>query len=92
MNISELKSKKLADLRDIARSLGLTGYSGLRKQDLIYLILETEAEVASTRREAALWLELQLRLRIQLDPHLAQLLHLNPAKDDQAGKTSKENF
>ena len=52
MNISELKSKKLADLRDIARSLGLTGYSGLRKQDLIYLILETEAEVESTRREA----------------------------------------
>ena len=53
MNISELKSKKLADLRDIARGLGLTGYSGLRKQDLIYLILETEAEVASTRREAS---------------------------------------
>ena len=53
MNISELKSKKLADLRDIARSLGLTGYSGLRKQDLIYLILETEAEVASNRRDAS---------------------------------------
>ena len=53
MNISELKRKKLADLRDIARGLGLSGYSGLRKQDLIYLILETEAEVASTRREEA---------------------------------------
>ena len=52
MNISELKSKKLPDLRDIARSLGLKGYSGLKKQDLIYLILETEAEVESTRREA----------------------------------------
>ena len=48
MNISDLKSKKLADLRDVARDLGLTGYSGLRKQDLIYLILETEAEVAAT--------------------------------------------
>ncbi len=52
MNISDLKSKKLADLRDIARGLGLTGYSGLRKQDLIYLILETEAEVAATHTSA----------------------------------------
>ncbi len=50
MKISELKSKKLADLRDIARGLGLTGYSGLRKQDLIYLILETEAEAEATQR------------------------------------------
>lgn len=53
MNISDLKSKKLADLRDIARDLGLTGYSGLRKQDLIYLILETEAEVAATNSSEA---------------------------------------
>lgn len=53
MNISDLKSKKLADLRDIARDLGLTGYSGLRKQDLIYLILETEAEVAATNSSDA---------------------------------------
>lgn len=53
MNISDLKNKKLADLRDIARGLGLTGYSGLRKQDLIYLILETEAEVAATHTSAA---------------------------------------
>ena len=53
MKISELKDKKLADLRDIARDLGLTGYSGLRKQDLIYLILETEAEVASANNGGA---------------------------------------
>ncbi len=53
MNISDLKNKKLADLRDIARDLGLTGYSGLRKQDLIYLILETEAEVASSNNNNA---------------------------------------
>ncbi|MEZ4703504.1 MAG: transcription termination factor Rho [Rhodothermales bacterium] len=47
MKIADLKDKKLADLRDIARDLGLTGYSGLRKQDLIYLILETRAEAVA---------------------------------------------
>lgn len=52
MNISELKEQKLADLRDIARGLGLAGYSGLRKQDLIYLILETEADLAAKESSA----------------------------------------
>jgi len=54
MKIADLQNQKLADLRDIARDLGLTGYSGLRKQDLIYLILETRAEaVAHTAAPAA---------------------------------------
>jgi len=49
MKISDLKEKKLADLKQIARSLGLSGYSHLRKDDLIYRILEARAEkVAGT--------------------------------------------
>ena len=47
MKISVLQEKNLADLKDIARDMGLTGYSTLRKQDLIYLILEAEAEAAA---------------------------------------------
>jgi transcription termination factor Rho len=44
MKIADLQSKKLPELKEIARTMGLGGYSHLRKQDLIYLILETRAE------------------------------------------------
>ncbi|MEM6646300.1 MAG: transcription termination factor Rho [Bacteroidota bacterium] len=47
MNIEELRAKKLADLKSIARGMGLSGYSNLKKQDLIYLILERRAEAAA---------------------------------------------
>lgn len=40
MDISELKSKKIVDLIQIAKDLGISGYSDLRKQDLIFKILE----------------------------------------------------
>ncbi|NNE33807.1 MAG: transcription termination factor Rho, partial [Rhodothermales bacterium] len=53
MKISDLKDQKLAQLRDSARDLGLTGYSSLRKQELIYLILEAHAEKSSARNNAA---------------------------------------
>jgi transcription termination factor Rho len=48
MKISTLQDKKLDELRDIARDLDLTGYSKLRKQDLIYRILEAQAEGAAS--------------------------------------------
>ena len=54
MKISDLQEKKLAELKDIARSMNLTGFSTLRKQDLIYLIIEAQAEaVAGTGNGAA---------------------------------------
>jgi transcription termination factor Rho len=48
MKISTLQDKKLDELREIARELDLPGYSDLRKQDLIYRILEAQAEGAAT--------------------------------------------
>lgn len=47
MKISTLQDKKLDELREIARELDLPGYSDLRKQDLIYRILEAQAEGAA---------------------------------------------
>jgi transcription termination factor Rho len=52
MKISTLQDKKLDELRAIARELDLSGYSKLRKQDLIYRILEAQAEGAATGDEA----------------------------------------
>jgi len=44
MDITELKSKKIAELNEIAKELGLVGYSELRKQDLIFKILEAQSQ------------------------------------------------
>ena len=42
MDISELKSKKIVELNSIAKDLNIAGYSDLRKQELIFKILEAQ--------------------------------------------------
>jgi transcription termination factor Rho len=44
MDIAELKSKKISELTRIAKELNITGYTDLRKQDLIFKILEAQTE------------------------------------------------
>ena len=44
MTISELKEHNIADLGKIARGLDIAGTSGLRKQDLIFKILQAQSE------------------------------------------------
>ncbi len=44
MNLKELKEKKITDLTSIAKDLGVEGASGMRKQDLIFSILNNTAE------------------------------------------------
>ena len=44
MNLSELKEKAIADLNGIARDLNVQNYGGLRKQELIFKILQAQAE------------------------------------------------
>lgn len=44
MDIAELKSKKISELTTIAKELNIQGYSDLRKQDLIFKILEAQTE------------------------------------------------
>jgi transcription termination factor Rho len=44
MTIAELKEKNITELTKIARSLDLPGASGLRKQDLIFKILQAQSE------------------------------------------------
>jgi transcription termination factor Rho len=44
MTIAELKEKNITELNRIARSLEIPGASGLRKQDLIFRILQTQSE------------------------------------------------
>lgn len=42
MDISELKSKKIVELNEIAKDLKIAGYTDLRKQELIFKILEAQ--------------------------------------------------
>ena len=52
MNISTLREKKLDELRRLARRLALPGDPAeMRKQDLIYCILEAQAEQAAGTKE-----------------------------------------
>ncbi|MFQ5798302.1 MAG: transcription termination factor Rho [Bacteroidota bacterium] len=45
MDIAELKSKKISELNQIAKELNISGYSDLRKQELIFKVLEAQTEV-----------------------------------------------
>jgi len=44
MNLQELKGKDIADLNDVAKDLKIDGASNLRKQELIFAILQAQAE------------------------------------------------
>lgn len=44
MDIAELKSKKISELTNIAKDMNITGYADLRKQELIFRILEVQTE------------------------------------------------
>ena len=42
MNLQELKEKKINDLTAIAKGLNIEGASSLRKQDMIFAILNAQ--------------------------------------------------
>ena len=44
MDIAELKSKKIEELIDVASTLSIEGLSSLRKQEIIFKILEAQAQ------------------------------------------------
>ncbi|HOJ04397.1 MAG TPA: transcription termination factor Rho [Bacteroidota bacterium] len=44
MDIAELKSKRIAELSQIAKELDISGYSDMRKQELIFKILEAQTQ------------------------------------------------
>ncbi|MBO9340729.1 MAG: transcription termination factor Rho [Roseiflexus sp.] len=46
MNVAELESKTLNDLRELAKASGITGVSNLKKQDLIFKLLQAQTEEA----------------------------------------------
>ncbi len=52
MDITELKSKKISELTKVAQELEIPGYTGLKKQELIFKILEEQ-----TKKEGLIFAE-----------------------------------
>ena len=44
MNVSELKSKKINELTQLAKKMKIEGYAGMRKQELIFSLLQGQIE------------------------------------------------
>ena len=44
MNITELETKTVGELRDMARDWDLAGYTSLEKEDLVFRLLQAETE------------------------------------------------
>ncbi|MDD5723501.1 MAG: transcription termination factor Rho [Syntrophales bacterium] len=44
MNISEIKNKSIGDLNELAKELNISGTSGMKRQDLIFAILQYQTE------------------------------------------------
>ncbi|MDT0631709.1 transcription termination factor Rho [Rubrivirga sp. S365] len=51
MNITALEQKKVSELHEIARRLGIGGYADLRRRDLIYEILGAQADAEADAAE-----------------------------------------
>ncbi|MEI8134055.1 MAG: transcription termination factor Rho [bacterium] len=50
LNPVELKSKKIIELNELAKKFGIDGFQDLRKQDLIFKILEADSQQSSTHK------------------------------------------
>ncbi|MBW2631437.1 MAG: transcription termination factor Rho [Deltaproteobacteria bacterium] len=48
MNISEVKSKSIGELNALAEQLNVAGASGMKRQDLIFAVLQTQTEKNGT--------------------------------------------
>ncbi|MGQ9818346.1 MAG: transcription termination factor Rho [Candidatus Kapaibacteriales bacterium] len=53
MDVQSLKSKKIAELTSIAKSLGITNFAELRKQELILKILEAQTQQHQKQEQQA---------------------------------------
>jgi len=55
MNIKDLKKKKINELNKIAKDLNVEGASGMRKQELIFAILQAQTEKNGLISERGCW-------------------------------------
>jgi transcription termination factor Rho len=74
LEIAELKSKKLPELQEIAKSLGIKGIAGQKKMDLAYSIIDHIASQPEAKKEK------------QADPETKEASKKDAPKKAQNGK------
>ena len=81
MNIAALEQKKVSELHEIARRLGIEGYADLRRRDLIYEILGAQADAEADVRPGAL-----LEDRPAVRPRSSRRSAVERPSDDEPGR------
>ena len=89
--ISELKAKKLTDLQTIAKSIGLQKTSQLKKLDLVYKILDAQAEASANKAEVKPLAEKSKRKRISKTETTEAVKAAQPVKKEEAVREEKKN-
>lgn len=62
LNISELERKTITELHTIAKKMELSGYSQMRKKDLIFAILKKEQKTEVIFLPKEYWKSLKLKV------------------------------
>lgn len=94
--ISELKAKTIAELQQIAKSIGLTKTSQLKKLDLVYQILDTQAANPTPTKQEKPKTERPKRKRVSKKPTESTNTDSQPksqekTKEAPAKKPEKKN-
>ena len=87
--ISELKAKKLTDLQVIAKSIGLTKFSQLKKLDLVYQILDKQAsEPSATKVTTGEKIKTEKPKRKRVTKRVEPKTAIEPIKPDETKETT----
>lgn len=87
--ISELKAKTLAELQQIAKSIGLTKTSQLKKLDLVYQILDLQA-ASPSKEEKKPRAEKPKRKRVSKKPASSERGNDKPQEKEERTEAKKE--
>ena len=85
--ISQLKEKKLADLQEIAKTLKVPKYRTLKKLDLVYKILDTQAESAETSKEVKIEVPIE-----EVKPKRARVMREKAIPNVKGNEVKKEKI
>ena len=55
MNISQLQNKTRDELIELAKEMGISNYTSLKKQDIVMRLLQADTEQQATSSVAASW-------------------------------------
>ena len=89
-NIIQLNEKSLPELQEIAKELGITKLDSLRKEELVYKILDEQAIVGATKKVAAEKQKEERKAEKQKRPRISNAKKANAAEKVAAEAQAEE--